>query len=144
MSTELRPGETVQRQLGCGSMSAEVRWFNDGRAGLDFSPSMDEEESRFRAARRASRSPRTWVFELKAATATELVCTTSRPTGVASSSWKERMKAIGCRLIEGLELLEADVCWVKGHLRAGLMFRNRLHPAVLDDCSIAWGRSPSV
>ena len=32
---------------------------------------------------------------------------------------------------EGLEMLEADVCWVEGH-RAGLMVDNRMHPAVLD------------
>ena len=32
---------------------------------------------------------------------------------------------------EGLDTLEADVRWVEDHM-AGLLFKNRIHPAVLD------------
>jgi hypothetical protein len=32
---------------------------------------------------------------------------------------------------DGLDTLEARVCWVKGHM-AGLMFKNRIHHAVFD------------
>ena len=33
--------------------------------------------------------------------------------------------------IDGLEALEATICWLAGH-KAGLKFTNAIHPAVLD------------
>lgn len=132
-STELRPGETVQLTvLGRGSMSAEVRWFNDGRAGLDFSPSMDE--GRKQVPRRTSRVQVTADVGLRAQGRNSYrVSLYDLSTDGCSVELVERANE-GDRMsvkFEALELLEADVCWVKGH-RAGLMFKNRLHPAVLD------------
>lgn len=132
-SKELKPGETIKLTvLGRGSIPAEVRWFNDGRAGLDFSPSIkaDRKQMPRRTKRvdvtaeiglrsRGRSSYRVRVFDLSTdGCKVELV----------------ELRSVGDRMsvkFEGLEILEADVCWVEGH-RAGLMFDNRMHPAVLD------------
>ena len=132
-SIELRPGETIKLTvLGRGSIPAKVKWYNDGRAGLDFAPSINA--GRKQVARRTNRisvaaeiglrsrgrkSYRVRVFDLSTdGCKVELV---ERPRVGERMSIK----------FEGLESLEADVCWVEGH-RAGLMFQNRVHPAVLD------------
>jgi hypothetical protein len=130
---ELKPGEAVKLSvLGRGSIPAEVRWCNDGKAGLDFEPS--EKASRKKVERRASRTAVPGEIGLRA---------------VGRSSYRVRVLDLstdGCKVelverpsvgdkmmvkFDGLETLDADVCWVEGH-EAGLMFENRMHPAVLD------------
>ncbi|MGN6588834.1 MAG: PilZ domain-containing protein [Sphingomicrobium sp.] len=133
VGTELKPGESVQLAvLGRGSIPAEVRWFSDGRAGLDFTPSI--KAGRKQVPRRTSRSEvaadanlrirgrnsfRVRVFDLSSdGCRVELV---ELPKVKDSVSIK----------FDGLDVLDADVCWVERH-QAGLMFENRIHPAVLD------------
>ena len=130
---ELRPGESVQLTvLGRGSIPAHVRWFSDGRAGLDFTPSI--KATRKQVPRRTSRVAVDAEVSLRA---------------LGRNSYRLRvfdLSTDGCKveLVErpsegdrmlikfaGLDVLEAHVCWVEGHL-AGLMFKNRMHPAVLD------------
>lgn len=132
-ATELRPGETVQLNVhGRGSIPAEVRWFNDGRAGLDFTRSI--EAGRTQVPRRTSRVQVTAEVGLRAQGRNSYrVSLYDLSTDGCSVELVERA-SVGDRMsvkFEALELLEADVCWVKGH-RAGLMFKNRLHPAVLE------------
>ena len=130
---ELRPGETIKLTvLGRGSIPAEVRWFNDGRAGLDFSPSI--KGSRKQIPRRTSRVVVTAEIGLRSRGRNNYRV---RVFDLSTDGCKVELvqrPSVGDRMsvkFEGLEMLEADVCWVEGH-RAGLMFDNRIHPAVLD------------
>ena len=132
-SVELNPGESVKLSvLGRGCIPAEVRWYNDGSAGLDFEPA--EKASRKKVERRTSRVAVPGEIGLRA---------------VGRNSYRVRVLDLstdGCKVevverpnvgdkmlvkFDGIEVLDADVCWVEGHT-AGLMFQNRLHPAVLD------------
>ena len=130
---DLKAGETVRLTvLGRGSIPAEVRWYSDGRAGLDFTPSL--KATRKQQPRRTSR------VELVADIALRARGRNTYRTRVLDLSTD------GCKVelvelphvgesmsvkFDGLEALEADVCWVEKH-EAGLMFRNRVHPAVLE------------
>jgi len=130
---ELTPGESVQLSvLGRGGIPAEVRWCSDGRAGLDFAPA--ERATRKQQPRRTGRTEVPGEVGLRA---------------VGRNSYRVRvfdLSTDGCKVelverpsvgdkmlvrFDGLEALEADVCWVEGHT-AGLMFDRRMHPAVLD------------
>ena len=129
----LAPGETVLLSvLGRGSISAEVRWFNDGRAGLDFAPSISA--SRKQVERRASRMDVSAEVSLRARGRNSYrVRVFDLSTDGCKVELVER-PSVGDRMsikFDGLEVLEANVCWVEGH-KAGLMFENRMHPAVLD------------
>ena len=128
---ELRAGETIQLSVhNRGAIPAEVRWYQDGKAGLDFEPA----PPRAQVERGAERLPvsaevglrsmgrnsfRVRVFDLSSdGCKVELV---ERPAAGDTVSVK----------FDGLDVLEATVAWVEGH-SAGLAFRNPVHPAVLD------------
>ena len=130
---ELRPGEFVKLTVpGRGSIPAEVRWCSNGRAGLDFSPTI--EPTKKIVERRADRTPIHAEVTLRA---------------LGRNSYRVQVLNLstdGCRVefverprvddhvsikFDGLETLESDVRWVEGH-NAGLVFTRRLHPAVFD------------
>jgi hypothetical protein len=130
---ELTPGEAVQLSvLGRGGIPAEVRWYENGRAGLDFAPA--EATSRKEVERRSSRTEVPGEVGLRS---------------VGRNSYRVRifdLSTDGCKVelvelpragdqmlvkFEGLEALEAEVRWVEGHT-AGLVFGHSIHPAVLD------------
>lgn len=129
---ELRPGERVELTVvGRGSIPAEVRWYNDGHAGLDFAVVEAPRKVVDRRTGRASieaevglrvlgrNNYRVWVRDLSTdGCKVDLV---ERPREGDHMSVK----------FDGLEALDADVCWVEGHT-AGLMFKNRIHPAVFE------------
>jgi hypothetical protein len=130
---ELKPGETLKLSvLGRGCIPAEVRWYHEGKAGLDFEPA--ERASRKRVDRRTARIDVPGEVGLRS---------------VGRNGYRVRvfdLSTDGCKIelverpnvgdqmlvkFDGIEVLNADVCWVEGPA-AGLMFENRLHPAVLD------------
>lgn len=132
-SIELKPGESVTLSiLDRGSIPAEVRWFNDGKAGLDFAPAA--RASRKPVERRTSRVPVPGEVGLRSPGKSQYrVRVLDLSTDGCKVELIER-PSIGDPMLvkfDGLEVLEAEVCWVEGHL-AGLMFNNRMHPAVLD------------
>ncbi len=128
---QLRAGETIQLSVhNRGAIPAEVRWYRDGKAGLDFEPAPPREQVE-RAAPRlpvsaevglrsiGRNSFRVRVFDLSShGCKVELV---ERPSVGDAVSVK----------FDGLDVLEAIVAWVEGP-NAGLTFRNSVHPAVLD------------
>ena len=129
---ELRPGEIVDLSVQSrGSLKAKVRWYCDGRAGLDFAPS---EPERTHAPRRVDRINLSAEVGLRVAGRhTYRVQVYDVSTDGCQVELVER-PAIGDRVFvkfDELEALESDVCWVVGH-RAGLMFVNRIHAAVFD------------
>jgi hypothetical protein len=132
-SIELSPGEDVSLTvLNRGSIPAKVRWYSEGRAGLDFAPSL--EATRKIVERKAPRAGVEAEVHLRA---------------LGRGGYRVRIHDLstdGCKVelverpavddemsikLDGLEVLEAVVRWVSGHT-AGLKFKNPLHPAVLD------------
>ena len=116
-----------------GGIDAEVRWVRDGKAGLVFVTRTEPEQRKF-AERKSDRIT----------TAAEV---TMRRLG--SANYKLTVNDLsphGCKLelverpavservlikFEGLETLDAEVCWVDG-FTAGLRFDRPMHPAVFE------------
>lgn len=132
-STELEPGELVTLSvLDRGSISAEVRWYCDGKAGLDFEPS--PRAGRKKVDRRTSRVAVPGEVGLRSPGRTQFrVRVLDLSTDGCKVELVERPTVGDPMLVkfDGLDVLDAEVCWVDGHT-AGLMFNNRVHPAVLD------------
>jgi hypothetical protein len=130
----LEPGEAVKLSIiGRGLIDAEVRWCRDGKAGLSFGPS--GEAARKHVARKAKRSALA-AIEVKVRrigqTPYKVRIFDLSPEG-AKIEVVERPR-VGEQLMvkfEGLEVLQAEVCWIEGFL-AGLKFERPLHPAVFD------------
>jgi hypothetical protein len=128
---QLRAGETIQLSVrNRGAIPAQVRWYQSGKAGLDFEPPPPRPQVERAVPRLAvsaevglrsigRNSYRVRVFDLSSdGCKVELV---ERPATGDAVSVK----------FDGLDVLEATVAWIDGH-SAGLTFRNRVHPAVLD------------
>jgi len=130
---ELHRGESVTLSVvGRGSIPAEVCWYTDGRAGLDFEPAI--QASRKQVERGSLRVDVTAEIGLRV---------------LGRNSYRAKVQDLstdGCKVevverpnlgdtmsikFDGLEVMEADVAWLEGHV-AGLKFKNRIHPAVLD------------
>ena len=130
---ELEVGEAVKVSvLGRGSIAAEVRWYADGKAGLVFEPVAPEAKEQIE--RRAAR------LEVPGEVALRVPGHNNYHVRILDLSTD------GCRVelverpsvgdlmmvkFEGLEVMDAEVCWVEG-FNAGLKFDRPIHPAVLD------------
>lgn len=130
---ELVPGEDVKVSVrGRGSIAAEVRWYADGKAGLIFEPVAAEAKEQIE--RRAAR------LEVPGEVALRVPGHNNYHVRVLDLSTD------GCRVelverpsvgdimmvkFEGLEVMDAEACWVEG-FTAGLKFDRPIHPAVLD------------
>ena len=130
---ELTPGESVKLAvLGRGSIAAEVRWYADGKAGLVFEPIPEKAKQQIeRHAGRvdvpgevAVRAPGRKNYRVRILDLSTDGC---RVHLIERPSIGELMMI----KFEGLEVMDADVCWVEGHT-AGLKFDRPIHPAVLD------------
>jgi hypothetical protein len=125
-------GERVKLTVDqLGSIPAEVRWYKNGRAGIDFSPSDDQREQVDRNVPRIA---------LKAEGILRARSRSSYRVPVRDLSLQgcqvefvERPREGDKMSIKffGLEALEAEVCWVE-RSTAGLMFTKPIHPAVFD------------
>jgi hypothetical protein len=130
---ELAIGEAVQISvLGRGAISAQVRWYQDGKAGLEFEPVPDETKKQIE--RGAGRRPVPGEVGLRVAgKATYQV----RVFDLSTDGCKVELvvrPSIGDPMLvkfEGLEVIGATVAWVHGHT-GGLKFERPIHPAVLD------------
>lgn len=130
---ELTPGEAIKLSvLRRGGIDAHVRWCKEGRAGLVFAPEKVSERKHW-----PRQSVRT---SLGAEVALRRVGQNSyrvRVTDLSPEGCKvdlvERPRIEERLLIkfDGLEVLEAEVCWVEGYV-AGLRFDKAIHPAVFD------------
>lgn len=115
-----------------GAISARVRWYKAGKAGLVFEP--DRQPEKEHLPRRHERIPLSAEvtlrrqgrhnFRVRVFDASSHGCRVEfveRPT-VEESLWVR---------FEGLEPIEARVCWLDGRC-AGLQFSRPIHPAVFD------------
>ena len=130
---ELEAGDTIMLSvLGRGGIMADVRWYEAGKAGLVFQ--VEEPDPKLHRPRSNERVRLTAEVSIR-----RLGKANFR---VAVSD----MSLDGCRVdfvesprvgehvlirFEGLEILEAEVCWVEGY-RGGLRFEKAIHPAVFD------------
>ncbi|HVM22659.1 MAG TPA: PilZ domain-containing protein [Sphingomicrobium sp.] len=117
--------------LGLGVIQAVVRWCEDGKAGLVFEGDEAEAEAQY-WPRRSERVELTAEVSLRR---------------LGKFNYRVRVFDVsphGCKVelvemprleehvlvrFEGLEALEAEVCWIEG-MTAGLRFEKPIHPAV--------------
>jgi hypothetical protein len=132
-SIELKPGATVKLSvLRLGGIEAEVRWYQDGKAGLVFAPLEAEVKKHWpRRSERLSLAAEVRLRRIGKATFRVNVNDVS-PEG-CRVQLVERPAEGEHVLVKfaGLEVLESRVCWVDG-FTAGLKFDKPIHPAVFD------------
>lgn len=128
-------GETMALSVpGRGRINVTVRWFDGAEAGLEFEPEP---------------KPRNAEAEIKRIGERLLAraeVTVRKPGGPMWTADVADISPQGCRIgwvakpregdgmwikFDGLEALDARVCWVEGRM-AGLQFVRPFHPAVFD------------
>jgi hypothetical protein len=128
----LVPGERVMLTVDQrGSIPAEVRWYKNGRAGIDFSPSGDQREQVDRGVPRVALKAE-GILRARNRSSYRVPVRDLSTQG-CQVEFVERPREGDKMSIKflGLEPLEAKVCWVE-RSTAGLMFTNSIHPAVFD------------
>ena len=131
-AVELEPGEPIKLSVvGRGAIAAHVRWYQNGKAGLVFEPEKAPRQHWPRRSERVSLSAEV-LLRRPGQSPYHIRVTDLSPEGckvdlIQRPSEGEHM-LLKC---EGLEALEAEVCWVEGFC-AGLEFDKPIHPAVFD------------
>jgi hypothetical protein len=131
---ELTPGDPISLSvLRRGGIKAEVRWFKDGKAGLAFDTGA-RPDAKTQWPRRSERVGVTAEVTMRRHGGPNFRVNVfdASPDGckidfVDRPLLDERLSI----RFEGLEALEAEVCWVEQHC-AGLKFARAIHPAVFD------------
>jgi hypothetical protein len=130
---ELSPGDPITLSvLRRGGIQAEVRWSKDGKAGLEFVPPAAQAKKHWpRRSERVGLAAEVTMrrhggpsFRVNVFDASPDGCKidfVDRPLPDESLSIR----------FDGLEALEAEVCWIEQHY-AGLKFARAIHPAVFD------------
>lgn len=129
----LKAGEQVKLSvLRRGAIDATVRWCRNGKAGLVFAA--EEPSAKKHWPRRNQRIALSADVSLRRLGQNNyrVTVTDMSPDG-CKVALVERPRAEEHVLIkfDGLEVLEAEVCWVDG-FTAGLRFERPIHPAVFD------------
>ena len=130
---ELEAGETIMLSvLGRGAIKADVRWYAAGRAGLVFQ--VEEPDAKQHRPRGHERTPLTAEVSIRRlGKANYRVAVFDMSLDGCKVEFIDRPRADEHVLIkfDGLEILEAEVCWIEG-FRGGLRFEKAIHPAVFD------------
>lgn len=113
-----------------GSLTAYVRWYSNGKAGLSFGT--DRPETEQRPIRQHERIPLETDVLLRRAARLSYTVTASdiSPTGCKIGFVEQ--SCVGERLwvkFDGLEPLEGEVSWIDGFI-GGIKFTRAIHPAV--------------
>jgi hypothetical protein len=129
----LEPTQPVKLSvLRRGAVDAVVRWCRGGKAGLAFTPSAAEAKKHWpRRSERVALAAQVNLRRLGRATF-RVIATDASPEG-CKVELVER-PSLGEHVVvkfDGLEPLEAEVCWVEG-FGAGVRFVRPMHPAVFD------------
>ena len=128
------PGESIKLSvIGRGLIDAEVRWFKNGKAGLFFGASAPPpEEQVHRQKERARVKPIDVRVRRVGQNAYNVRIFDLSPDG-AKIEVVERPRINEQMMVkfDGLEVLQAEVCWIDGFI-VGLKFERALHPAVFD------------
>jgi hypothetical protein len=131
-AAELHEGEAIKLSvLGLGMVEARVRWARGGKAGLVFEPDTPKAERAHwpRRYERTSLSAEVSLRRLGKFTYRVRVFDVSPDGCKVELVERPRLDEHLIIRFEGLESLEAAVCWVDG-MTAGLHFERSIHPAV--------------
>lgn len=130
---DLLPDERVKLSvLRRGIIDARVCWREDDKAGLVFEP--EPATARPHWPRRSQRVALDAEISLRRLGHSNYRVRVSDLSPEGCRVELVQLPSIDERLLvkfEGLELLEAEVCWIDGHI-AGLRFEKPFHPAVFD------------
>jgi len=129
----LTVGQTIKLSVpGLGAIDAQVRWCKGSKFGLAFSPAPEKpREIRPRAAERLAVDAE--VMQRRHGHPNYRVRLSDVSRTGCKADFVERPR-VGDHVwikFEGLESLDAEVCWAEG-FHAGLKFVNPIHPAVFD------------
>jgi hypothetical protein len=129
----LEPGQAIKLSvLRRGAIDTVVRWYRGGKAGLSFVPPTAEEKEH--APRRSERVSLAADVSLRRIGKSTFRVTLNDVSPEGCRVQLVERPAAGERVLvkfEGLEVLEAEVCWVEG-FTAGLNFDKPMHPAVFE------------
>ena len=130
---EVKAGDTIMLSvLGRGAIKADVRWFAAGKAGLVFQvEEPDAKQQQPRANKRIALTAEVSMRRLGRSNYSANVFDMSLDG--CKVEFIERPRTAEHVLIkfDGLEILDAEVCWVEG-FRGGVRFEKPIHPAVFD------------
>ena len=129
---EFAAGEALKLSvMQRGAIDAHVRWYRDGRAGLIFDAEDKPREHAPRGTDRTKLSAQVSLRRLGKLNYQVTVYDIS-PTGCKVELVDQpRLEEHVLVKFNGLEALEAEVCWIEGPT-AGLRFERPIHPAVFD------------
>ncbi len=114
-----------------GAIEAVVRWASEGKAGLQFKALVGEKPSQPRVTERISVDAEVMLRRLGQHNYRVRIFDLS-PEGCKVELIERPSEGEHMLLrIEGLEALDAEVCWVSDFV-AGLRFEKTFHPAVFD------------
>jgi hypothetical protein len=128
----LEPGQKLKLSvLRLGGIEAEVRWCRGNKAGLIFIPAPEAKQHWPRRSERVSLAAEVSLRRIGKSTF-RVTATDASPDG-CKVQLVERPAIDEHVLVkfEGLEPLEAKVCWIDGHT-AGVKFVRPMHPAVFE------------
>lgn len=130
---ELAPGETLRLSiLRRGAIEAKVRWCEGGKAGLVFESEEPAPKQHWpRRFERTMLSAEVAMRRLGKHTFKVQVFDASPDGCKLELVDKPRVDEHVLVKFDGLEALEAEVCWIEGNC-AGLRFEKTIHPAVFD------------
>jgi len=127
------PGQALKLSVhNRGAIDAVVRWVRDGKAGLAFTP--PEAEAKKHWPRRSDRISLTGDVTLRRIGKSNFRVTVNDASPEGCKIELVERPSVDERVLikfDGLESLEAAVCWVDGHT-AGLKYERPMHPAVFD------------
>lgn len=128
----LEPEEKVKLTvLGRGAIDATVRWSSNGKAGLVFESEEGPRQHWPRVSERVSLTADVSLRRLGQANFRVAVTDLSPQGCRVELVDRPRIDEHVLVKFEGLEVLEAEVCWIDGYA-AGLRFERPIHTAVFD------------
>jgi hypothetical protein len=133
-ASELVPGESLRLSvLGRGAIAATVCWSAGGRAGLVFEPEQETKPKKHwpRRHERAELEAEVLMRRLGKVNYRVRAFDVSPDGCKVELIDKPRLEEHVLVKFDGLEALEAQVCWIDG-VTAGLKFEKPIHPAVFD------------
>jgi hypothetical protein len=131
---DFAPGESLQLSvLRRGAIEARVRWCADGKAGLVFESDEQPVEKRYwpRRSERRSLTAEVAMRRLGKHTFRVQIFDASPDGCKIELVDKPRLEEHVLVKFDGLEALEAEVCWIEGSC-AGMRFEKSIHPVVFD------------
>ena len=130
----LKPTQTIKLSVeGLGVIDAQVRWWKDGQAGLQFGPASTHQKEREQPRATERIAVDAEVMQRRQGQPNYRVRLFDVSRSGCKAEFVERPR-VGDHIwikFEGLESLGAEICWAEG-FQAGLKYANPIHPAVFD------------